>query len=95
MKTRTLGRTGLEVGILGLGTEYLNGQDAQTYKGVLRTAIDGGVNYIDVLFSYADYRDRLGAAMRGIRDQFVVTGHIGCAETKGQYRKTRDTDEGL
>lgn len=93
MKTRTLGRTGMEVGILGLGTEYLNGQDAQTYEEVLKTAVDAGVNYIDVLFSYADYRDRLGAAMRGIRERFVVTGHIGCAETNGQYRKTRDTDE--
>lgn len=93
MKTRTLGRTGLEVGILGLGTEYLDGQDAETYERVLRTAVDGGVNYIDVLFSYADYRDRLGAAMRGIRESFVVTGHIGCAETNGQYRKTRDIDE--
>ena len=93
MKRRTLGRTGLEGGELGLGTEYLNGQDASTYNRVLKTAVDSGVNYIDVLFSYPEYRDRLGAAMRGIRERFVVTGHIGCAETNGQYRKTRDVEE--
>ncbi len=93
MKTRVLGRTGLEVGVLGLGTEYLNGQDAATYRRVVRAASDNGVNYIDVLYAFADYRDRLGAALRGLRERFVVTGHIGCAETKGQYRKTRSTSE--
>lgn len=93
MNRRTLGRTGLEIGVLGIGTEYLNGQDAETYDAVLHTAAECGVNYIDVLFAFSDYRDKLAAAMRGIRDKFVITGHIGCAETDGQYRKSRDAAE--
>lgn len=93
MKTRTLGRTGLEVGELGLGTEWLVGRDQAVYDAVFRTALDRGVTYVDVLFSYPAYRDALGAAMRGIRDGFCLTGHIGCAETNGQYRKSRDTAE--
>lgn len=93
MDKRVLGRTGLEVGVLGIGTEFLNGQDAGTYDAVLHTAAECGVNYIDVLFAFSDYRDKLAAAMRGIRDKFVITGHIGCAETDGQYRKSRDAAE--
>ena len=93
METRRLGRTDLEVGVLGLGTEYLNGQEAGTYDAVLKMAAERGVNYVDALFAFPEYRERLGAAMAGIRDSFVVTGHIGCAETDGQYRKTRDVAE--
>ena len=93
MRTRTLGRTGLEVGELGLGTEWLVGRDQGVYDAVIRRAGERGVTYLDVLFSYPAYRDAIGAALRGRRDSFVITGHIGCAETKGQYRKTRDVAE--
>jgi uncharacterized protein len=93
VKTRTLGRTGLAVGELGLGTEYLVGRDQATCDAVFRLAAERGVSYVDALFAYPAYLDALGAAIRGIRDRFVITGHIGCAETNGQYRKTRDTAE--
>ena len=83
----------MEVGVLGLGTEYLVGQDAATYDACIRMTADRGVNYIDVLFPYQEYRDRLGSALRGMQDRFVVTGHIGCGETDGQYRRTRNTKE--
>jgi predicted aldo/keto reductase-like oxidoreductase len=88
-----LGRTGLAVGELGLGTEYLVGRDQATCDAVFRLAAERGVSYLDVLFSYPAYRDAMGAAIRGMRDRFVITGHLGCAETNGQYRKTRDVAE--
>jgi predicted aldo/keto reductase-like oxidoreductase len=93
MDTRILGRTGLRVGELGLGTEWLVGRGAATYREVIRSASERGVSYVDILFSTAAYRDELGAALRGIRERFVIAGHIGCAETDGQYRKTRDAAE--
>ena len=93
MKTRTLGRTGLGVGVLGLGTEYLVGAPRETVVSVVREAASRGVNYVDVLFSYPDYRCNLGAAFEGLRDQILVAGHLGAAETNGQYRKTRDIGE--
>ena len=81
MEMRTLGRTGIEVGALGLGTEYLNGRDMQTVIDVIRRAVDCGLNYFDVLFSFREYRENMGAAFRGIRHKCIITGHIGCAET--------------
>ncbi len=93
MNTRTLGGTGLEVGVIGLGTEYLVGQPRDTVVSVVHEAIDQGVNYIDVLFAYTEYLDNMGAALKGKRDQVFITGHLGSAETDGQYRRTRDVAE--
>jgi len=93
MEYRKLGRTGLSVSAIGLGTEYLNGRPQDEVVAVVHEAIDRGVNYFDVLFAGADYRDNLGAAFAGRRDRVLITGHIGCAETDGQYRKTRDIAE--
>ena len=93
MNTRTLGRTGLEVGLIGLGTEYLVGTDRENFVAVVGRAVDAGVNYIDVLFAFADYLDGMGAALQGRRDRVFITGHLGSAETDGQYRRSRDAAE--
>ena len=50
METRTLGRTGLEVGVIGLGTEHLH-TTRQNMDAVLDLAVSAGVNYIDVLYN--------------------------------------------
>ena len=93
METRQLGRTGLQVGVIGLGTEYLVGQNRETVVSVVRRAVDVGTNYIDVLFAYADYLDNMGAALEGIRQGLYIAGHLGSAEEDGQYRRTRDPVE--
>ena len=93
MQTRTLGRTGLEVGVVGLGTEYLNGRRRKTYASVIHGAIDAGVNYIDIVYSFSEYLDNLGAALKGKRSSAFITGHLGSAETNNQYRRSRDVRE--
>lgn len=93
MRTRKLGKTGLEVGIIGLGTQYLVDVPRETVVSVVREAVDNGVNYFDVLFAPAHYRDNFGAAFDGLREKILIAGHLGVAETKGQYRKTRDVEE--
>jgi len=93
METRKLGRTGLDVGVIGLGTEYLNGQPRETVISVIAEAVERGVNYIDLVFTFPEYLDNLGAAFKGRRDRILITGHLGSAEENGQYRKTRDVKE--
>jgi predicted aldo/keto reductase-like oxidoreductase len=90
---RKLGKTGLKVGVIGLGTEYLNRKSRNTVISVVHEAIDKGINYFDVVFAFPGYRDNFGAAFKGFRDRIIITGHIGCAETNGQYRLTRDVKE--
>lgn len=93
MEMRKLGGTGLEVGVIGLGTEYLIDVRRGTVVSVVREAVDGGANYFDVTFAFPDYRDNFGAAFEGLRDRILVTGHLGPAAVGSQMGFTRDVDE--
>ena len=50
MGTRTLGRTGLEVGVIGLGTEHLSA-NRENMDAVFDLAVEAGVNYIDLIYN--------------------------------------------
>jgi len=91
MPRRTLGRTGLEVGVIGLGTEYL--KDRESTVSTVREALDRGVNYFDVLMPMPEYRDNMGAAFRGRRDEAVLTCHLGGTVKDGQWSLSREPAE--
>jgi predicted aldo/keto reductase-like oxidoreductase len=84
-----LGRTGLDVSVIGIGMEHLRGQSRKTAISVVREAIEHGVNYFDVIFSMPDYLDNMAAAFEGHRDRVLLTAHLGSTERKGQYLKSR------
>lgn len=90
MNHRTLGRTGLTISEIGLGTEFLLGLSEDDATGVIRAAIDGGMTYIDMFWSQPEFRDHMGAALRGCRDQVVITAHLGSTLSDGQYAVSRD-----
>ena len=93
MEVRKLGRTGIEVGALGLGTEYLHGPSRETVVSVVRQAVEAGVNYFDILWPYPEYLDNLGVAFRGLRDRLALAVHVGCVDDNGQARRSRDIPE--
>ena len=93
MEYRNLGKTGLKVGVIGVGTEYLNRQPRDTVVSVVQKAIENGVNYIDLVFSLPEYLDNFGAALKGYREKAILACHLGSAEKNGQYRKTRNVKE--
>jgi predicted aldo/keto reductase-like oxidoreductase len=90
MPTRVLGRTGLQVGVIGLGTEYLFNKDRKTVVETIREAVDRGVNFFDVLGPFPEYRDNMGAAFRGLHDRAIKTCHLGGTTQNGQWATTRD-----
>lgn len=65
MQYRTLGRTGLRVSEIGLGGEWFNGLSQEESTAIVDTAIENGINYIDVFMPQAPTRDHLGAALKG------------------------------
>lgn len=93
MKYRTLGRTGLRVSTVGLGTMVHAGhfgpmKDAESL-GAIETALDLGVNFIDTSDAYgAGYSETLlGNVLKGRRDNVVLAtkgGNVMVGPNKGK-----------
>jgi predicted aldo/keto reductase-like oxidoreductase len=87
---RTLGRTGEKVSIIGLGGFHIGHQsDENESIRIIRTAIDGGINFMDNCWDYNEGKSeqRMGKALRdGYRDKvFLMTkidGRTGKAATE-------------
>ena len=73
MKTRTLGRTGLEVSELGLGGIKFGGIDQQTVTELVARAIGKDVNLIDTARGYGDSEEKIGRALTGQRDKVILS----------------------
>jgi predicted aldo/keto reductase-like oxidoreductase len=89
MEYRKLGRTGLDVSAISVGTEHLLKQSPETVASVIAQSIDCGVNYFDVVFSFPEYLDNLANAFSGHRDRVLLTGHLGSTVKDGQYCRNR------
>jgi len=57
---------------------------------VVGAALDGGVNILDVFMPQAEVRTRIGNAIREVRQNIYLQGHIGAVLENGQYKRTRD-----
>jgi len=76
----TLGKTGLKVGRLGLGTWELGDQkvSVSTTKQLLKTMLDSGGNLIDTSDNYTGAEAILGEALTGFkREDFVIVTKCG------------------
>ena len=79
MPMRMLGRTGVEVSLIGLGGWHLGFDylDEELSIRIIRTAIDSGVNFMDNCWDYNEgaSETRMGKALRdGYRDRvFLMT----------------------
>lgn len=76
--TRTLGRSGEKVSIVGLGGYHIGMQkDEQESTRIIRTALDSGINFLDNCWDYnnGDSEVRMGKALRdGYRNKaFLMT----------------------
>ena len=93
MEYRTLGRTNFKVSEIGLGGEWFNGLSSQETTEIVDTAIDQGINFIDIFMPQAQTRDHLGIALRGKRDKFIIQGHLCTVFEDEQYNRTRDVEK--
>ncbi|MEV0793933.1 aldo/keto reductase [Kribbella sp. NPDC050459] len=79
METRALGRTGRDVGVVGLGAWQLGADwgsvDESDALAVLRAAVDGGVTFIDTADVYGDGRSErlVGQVLKSSEGLTVAT----------------------
>jgi aryl-alcohol dehydrogenase-like predicted oxidoreductase len=94
MPTRLLGRTGVEVSLVGLGGWHLGFDylDEELSTRIIRTAIDNGINFMDNCWDYNDgaSEKRMGKALKdGYRERvFLMTKIDG--RTKKEAAKQLD-----
>jgi aryl-alcohol dehydrogenase-like predicted oxidoreductase len=84
MQYRTLGRTGIRVSVIGVGTWQLGGEWGKAFepaevKAMLDRAANLGINLIDTAECYGDHLSEslIGAAVAGRRDQWVIATKFG------------------
>jgi len=91
MKYREIKRCGnLKVSEIALGCEGFMGKSPEEFKAMLDRALELGINFMDMYTPDPDFRDNMGKAIAGRREQIVLQGHIGSVWENGQYLRTRD-----
>jgi hypothetical protein len=81
METRTLGKTGIEVGVTGLGTEHLS-TTRENRDAMLDPTVPADADYIDLVYNsltdaHAAYGDTLSLAVHRQREGLVFCLHWG------------------
>jgi aryl-alcohol dehydrogenase-like predicted oxidoreductase len=92
MQYRLLGRTGLQVSALGLGTnQFGRVVDAGGAKAIIDQAQQLGMNFIDTAESYGGgaSEELLGMALAGRRDDFVLATKTGAGNDPGRLTRKR------
>jgi len=79
MKRRRLGRTKLEVSVIGFGGVPIQNASKEEACRMIRRAVELGINFFDTGRAYCDVEEKLGMALKGVRDEVVIA-------TKTLYR---------
>ena len=92
MRYRNIERGNLLVSEIGMGCEGLL-DPSLDLKHLLDEVSEKGVNCIDLYSPDPGMRKRLGEALVGRRDRYVIQGHLCAVWKDGQYKRTRDIEE--
>ena len=84
LPTRILGRTGLEVTMLGFGAMELRGAPRgreitpEQAERVLNAVLDGGINYVDTSIDYGQSEEFIGKFISHRRSEYILATKCGC-----------------
>lgn len=89
MEYRILGKTGLNVSMMGLGGIPIQRIDAAGTRVLVEALVANGINYIDTARGYSVSEEYLGHALDGLRDKFIIATK-SMARTKDSMAKDID-----
>ena len=90
MKYRYLGNSGLEVSVIGLGTNNFGGRmEFKEAREVSFTALDEGVNLIDTanIYSHGNSEEIIGRSLVDRRDEALIATKFGLLWEDGPHGK--------
>ncbi len=82
LQKRRFGRTNLEVSIVGFGGTWISELDKLTAVNVVRRAFELGVNYFDTARWDGDSEEKIGYALKDVRDKCVIATKTGSRTKK-------------
>ena len=90
MKYRHLGNSGLEVSVIGLGTNNFGGRmEFKEARDVIFAALDEGINLIDTanMYSHGNSEEIIGRALVDRRDEALIATKFGMLWEEGPHGK--------
>ena len=91
LPTRPLGKTGLDVSVLGLGGVMYNFLKDSEAAAVVHRAIDLGINYIDTAHGYKESERKIGLVMAERRDEVVLATKSGQRDRDGMAAEIEES----
>lgn len=92
MVKRTLGRTGLEVGLMGMGGAFVTtteGESLQRSHDAVHRAFELGANYVDTAPAYGNSEEVLGEVLQDVTQPYYLSTKFG---GRPQPFDPKDTD---
>lgn len=83
MKRRTLGRSGLEVSVVGFGGIPIQGVSFDEAERIVHAALDAGIDFIDSARGYTDSEQKIGRALAGRRDRVTLASKAMSRDAAG------------
>lgn len=90
MQYREIGRTGCKGSVIGLGCEHLDGKPYAQVEETINTALENGINILDVFMPGKEVRENIGKALGARRKDVFIQGHIGSTDLRQQYDISRE-----
>ncbi len=84
LQKRRLGRTGLQVSVVGFGGTWISQLTMNEAVKVVRRAFELGINYFDTAKLDGDSEEKIGLALKDVRDECILA-------TKTASRTKRDS----
>jgi len=72
LEKRKLGRTGLEVSVIGFGGIPIIARSRKEAVQVVKRAYELGINYFDTARAYGDSEEKIGEALKDVRDEVII-----------------------
>ena len=78
MKKKILGKTNLEVSIIGFGGIPIQNLSMREAKGLIREVLDAGINFLDTAQGYGDSEVKIGEGIKGRREDCILATKSPC-----------------
>lgn len=93
MEYRKIPKGNDKISTIGIGGSHLHEISTAEMQRLVNYSLEQGVNLVDAAIAYPEALDKLGIALKGMRNKILYQLHLGLTFPNGQYLRTRKLDE--